>query len=354
MMQANRVPMRIRRTLPVFLGVLIIAVAITAAVQLRKLAPPEAARLLPSADAFFYLDVGWVRRLNGGKALPPVTHDPQYEQFIQATGFEFERDLEEAAFAVQYPPSQSEGLADAAAREPRFSEVFVGRFQGERLSAYLRKIARAVEDYRSVDVFTIPVENRILRVAVLGPDLVAASNQADEAVIEGMIDRSKKLASPFGGPSLLRQYYRQVQLGSLSWLIARVEPEAPGLGQWGALLSGPATIVVSGTFLNPLHLHTNAIHLLAQAFTQSPDQAHALTNKITAFFALTDSAESSLGTHGTDADVKAFFESLKVKQEGSRAQVSANLPLGFVHKMLSGSVPESEPGPAETTPANPK
>jgi len=49
--------MRIRRTVPVVLAVVVIAAAVTLAVQLRKHAPPEAARLLPGADAFFYLDL---------------------------------------------------------------------------------------------------------------------------------------------------------------------------------------------------------------------------------------------------------------------------------------------------------
>ena len=43
--------MRIRRTLPLVFAVLIVASAVVLAVQLRKHAPPEPARLLPGADA---------------------------------------------------------------------------------------------------------------------------------------------------------------------------------------------------------------------------------------------------------------------------------------------------------------
>jgi hypothetical protein len=347
--------MRIRRTIPVVLGVLIVVAAVGLAVQLRKLAPPEPARLLPGADAFFYFDLSWARRLNGGKDLPSVSHDPEYEQFIQATGFQFERDLDEAAFAVHYPAKWPDGGTGGDAPEARFSEVLVGKFQSERLANYLQKIARSVEAYRSVDIFTIPLEGRTLRVAVLSPDSVAASNQQDPAVIQGIVDRSKKLASPFGGPALLREFYKHVQLGSLAWAIARIEPEAPAFGGWGTLFATPATVVISGTFLNPLHLHTDAVHLLAEAFTRSSTQARAITDKLTAFLALTSSAENSLGTRGTDADVKAFFDSLKVKQEGDRASVSANLPIAFVRKMLSGSVPDfTNPAAEESIPPRTK
>ena len=190
--------------------------------------------MLPGADAFFYVDLAWARRLNGGKELPAVSHDPEYEQFIQATGFLFERDLDEAAFAVHYPASWPGGGTGGTAPEPRFSEVLVGKFQSQRLTDYLRKIARSVESYHAVDIFTIPLEGRTLRVAVLSADSVAASNQEDAAVLQQMVDRSKKLASPFGGPALLREFYKHVQLGSLAWVIARIDPSAPGTQGWSS------------------------------------------------------------------------------------------------------------------------
>jgi hypothetical protein len=333
--------MRIRRTLPVVLAVVVVAAAVDLAVQLRKLAPPEPARLLPGADAFFYVNLDWARRLNGGKDLPPVSHDPEYERFIQQTGFQFERDLDEAAFAVHYPADWPGGGTGGTAAEPRFSEVLVGRFHSERLTSYLRQIARSVDTYHSVDVFTVPLEGRTLRVAVLSADSVAASNHDDPAVIEGMVDRSKRLASPFGGPALLRQYYKHVQLASLAWLIGRIDPSAPGVSAWNSVFTSPATVVISGSFLSPLHLHADAIHLRAEAFTQSSETAHAIADKVTVFLALTHTAETSVGTHGADPDVKALFDSLKVRQESDRAVVSASVPLGFLHKILSGSTPES-------------
>ena len=77
--------MRIRRTFPIALVVVIVAAAVTIAVQLRKQAPPEPARLLPGADAFLYADFSWARRLSAS-TLPAVSHDPDYERFIQETG----------------------------------------------------------------------------------------------------------------------------------------------------------------------------------------------------------------------------------------------------------------------------
>jgi hypothetical protein len=339
--------MRIRRIFPTAMAVVVVGAAVTLAVQLRKHAPPEPARLLPGAEAFFYLDLGKARKANAGKELPAVSHDPEYERFIRETGFQFERDLDEAAFAVHYPASWPGGGSGGTAREARFSEVLVGKFHGERLTDYLRQMARSIDNYHSVDIFTIPVEGRMLRVALLSADSVAASNHDDPAVIQGMIDRSKRLASPFGGPALLRQYFKHVQLASLVWAIARIDPSAPGAPAWNNLFPRPATVVVSGAALNPLHLRADAVHLRAEAFTQNPEDARAIADKVTVFVALTHTAEASVGTHGTDPDVKAFFDSLKVKQEGDRTVMTAAMPLGFLRKMVSGSSTEfGEPAAA--------
>jgi hypothetical protein len=347
--------MRIRRTFPIVLAVVVIAAAVTLAVQLRKHAPPEPARLLPGADAFFYVNLGAARRVNLGKDLPPVSHDPEYERFIRETGFQFERDLDKAAFAIHYPAKWPGGGTGGPSPEVRFSEVLEGKFQGDRLTDYLRHMAQSVENYRSVDIFTILLEGRSLRVALLSADSIAASNHDDPAVIHGMIDRSRRLASPFGGPALLRQYYKHVQLASLAWVIARIDPSSPEAGGWNTVITTPATLVVSGSALNPLHPLAQTVHLRAEAFSQSTDEARAIADKANVFIAMTHAAESSVGTHGTDADVKALFDSLQIKQEGDHVVLTAAMPFGFLRKMLSGSGAEggepsapSAQGPAKS------
>jgi hypothetical protein len=339
--------MRIRRTFPIVVAVVVIAAAVTLAVQLRKHAPPEPARLLPGGDAFLYLNLGSARRLNAGKELPAVSHDPEYERFIRETGFQFERDLDEAAFAIHYPANWPGGGTGGSTGDVRFSEVLVGKFHGERVTAYLLQIARSVENYHSIDIFTIPVEDRTLRVALLSADSVAASNHEDPAVIQGIVDRSRRLASPFGGPSLLRQYYKHVQLASLAWAVARMDHPAAEAAGLSGILNKPATIVVSGSYLSPLHLRADAVHLRAEAFGDSPDEARAITDKVNLFIALTHTAEISVGKHGSDADVRAFFDSLQIKQDGNRAVLTASVPYGFLHKMLSGASAEmNEPSAA--------
>src|ERR1700681_520297 len=334
--------MRIRRAFPIALALVIVAAAVTLAVQLRKHAPPEAARLLPGADAFVFGNFGWARRANGGKLLLPVAHDPEYERFIQKTGFDFERDLTAAAFAIHYPQNWPAGGTGGSASEPRFSEIFTGRFDGRKCLAYLKRTAQSVENYNSIDIFTIPLYGRSFRIAILGVDIVAASNHDDPAVIRGIVDRSRRLASPFGGPALLRKYYKRVQLASPFWMVARVEPLARQSAAWATIFPKPADLVVSASY-SPLHLplRVDALHLRAEAWAVSDEDAREIADKANVFLAMFRSAEVSVGAPGSDADVKALFDSLKVRQEGTRAVLSAIIPGGVLRKL--GESPEPIP-----------
>src|SRR6202051_3132763 len=344
--------MRIRRRLPIPLAVLLIAGALALIVTLRKHAPPEPARLLPGADGFFYVNLKWIRTFATGK-LPAVSREAEYQKFVEETGFQFERDLDQAAFAVHYPQSWGGGTGGSAS-EPRFSEVFVGKIDSGRLTSYLKKLSTSIEDYRGFDIYSIPLEGRTVRVVILSYDSVAVSNHPNADVIRGMLDRSRKLASPFGGPWLLRRFYRKVPLASLSFAILRVQPaemsSLSGMGGWSLLFPKPAVAVISGRFLR-------AFHLRAEAFTDSDADARAIAEKAGAFLSLFHAAEISVGTQGTDADVKTFFDSLKVEQSGDRAILTAVVPPNFVRKVLTevppdAFAPESPAGPA--SPASPK
>jgi len=336
--------MRLKRTLPLALAVVIVAAAIVAAVQLRKHAPPEAARLLPGGDAFFYVNYNWIRKVTNGKTFLPVAHDPEYERFIQETGFEFDRDLDAVAFAVHYPEKWPGGGTGGAAPEPRFSEVFIARFDAGKCSTYLRKIAQSVENYHSVDIFTIPIYGRTFRIAILGVDTAAASNHEDPALIHGMVDRSRRLASPFGGPSMLRRYYKHVQFASPVWSVMRVDPSAPQFQGWSTIFPKPADLVVSASY-NPLllPLHSGALHFRAEAWAGDDSNARAITEKVRLFLMMFHSAEASVGSPGSDADLKALFDSLQVRQEDSRAVAYATVPTGIFRKLMES--PPPVPGP---------
>src|ERR1700744_300297 len=131
----------------------VLAGGIVTAVLLRKRAAPDAARLLPESDAVLYVNLEPVRLFTDIGKNPPKERDPQYEDFVQQTGFEFERDLDKAAFAIHYGVPVKGKPA-----ETRYSEILQGRFDNARVGAYLHKLASHVERYKDYDIFEIPIE----------------------------------------------------------------------------------------------------------------------------------------------------------------------------------------------------
>ena len=134
----------------VLLAVLLVG-ALQGALFLRKEAPPEVARLLPEADAIVYANLRPLR-LATHFDKHPVPHSVEYQAFIDATGIQPERDLDEAAFALHRMDDPTGPNGPVA-----YSEVFEGKFDGERLTKYLASLATARERYAGHDVFTIPV-----------------------------------------------------------------------------------------------------------------------------------------------------------------------------------------------------
>jgi hypothetical protein len=346
---------RTRRRLTILIGVLAVIAAVAVIVELRRHAPPEPARLLPGADAFVYVNLQWIRRFGAIKQLPPVSHDPDYETFVQQTGIEFERDLDRAAVAIHYPATWGGITQGAKTDEPRFSEVFEGNIHRDRLVPYLRSSAKSVDSYRSSEIFNIPLEGRTLRVSILGVDTLAVSNSDDPGVIRGMIDRSRKLASPFAGPALLRHYYKEVPLVSLAWGIVRVTgsdtrfPLSNGI--WSLLFQKPSTLVISARYLA-------ALHLRAEAFSDNADDAKHMADQATTVLNIFRSSEIS--GSGSDKEVNELFDSLKVQQHDSRTVLSAILSPAFIRKIVAEAppelvpAPEPPPNPAPPPPSKPK
>jgi hypothetical protein len=297
---------------------------------LRVMAPPEAARLLPEADAFIYVNLRPLRLASVFTSLPQVSRDPDYQAFVDATGFEFERDLDEAAIAVHLPSPAAGAAANGQARETRYSEVFIGRFDLPRLNAYFRKNAKSVEAAGSEQIFLVPVEDRTVRIALLSPHLVAVSNADDGSIIRIMIQQAHRAAIT-RGPELVREHYKDVPVGSLAWAVARPGGNLPLPGGLQVPVPAETTWVASLRY-------TGSIQLEAQALTGSDEQAQQIAESLSGLLALFHSIEQNTQTKGADPDVKAFFASLNVQQQKNRAIITATVPIGFIKKMASGAV----------------
>jgi len=333
-----------RRRLLLLLLVLLVASCLALLVYLQRSGPPQAVRMLPEADGVLYVNVGRIRLLAPQAELGEVVREPAYSDFVSQTGFQFERDLEEAALAVHLPkqkPAGSSATGNAQAEEPRFSSVFVARIHSERLVAYLKKQAQGVDRYRDLEIFRIPVEDRVVRVAILSVDTVAVSNFAGEKPMHAMIDRYKEGASPSAERSVVREYYPQVPLGSLAWAIARYVPGETNLPGAGSPLGTPvaATWVASARY-------TGSLHLRGEAFTAGEADARKLHDQTAALLGLYRAFQSEASKTSADPDVRALIDSIEVAQQQDRVVFTATVPQGFIQKALA-----EPPKPASSQPA---
>src|SRR6202035_201086 len=133
----------------------------------------------------------------------------------------------------------------------------------------------------------------------------------------------------------------------------RVAPRAPHFREWSSVFPKPADLVISASY-NPLHLplRVDALHLRAEAWTGSEEDARDIADKANVFLAMFRSAETSVGSPGTDSDVKALFDSFHIRQEGTRALLSATIPGEVLRKLGESSeqVQDLATPPAPTQP----
>jgi hypothetical protein len=345
--------MQLKKKYLAFAAALVAGALIAVFFWTRLHAPPDPIRLLPESDAIAYANLTPLRVANVFTSLKKVTHNPEYEDFIQQSGVDFERDLSEVAVAIHVPPTTSASAVVAnppAAAEVRFSWIFKGSFDPKRLSAYLRKISRSAQIYAGKEIFTVPIENRLVRVVLLGSDEVAVSNVDDPQVIHQIVDRSNGWFRP-GGPPLLREHYKDVPFGSLAWAIARQSSSgasSPLSLPGGLNVSLPAQI----TWIASLR-YAGSVEVKAQALTPTEEDARKVADTLGTLLSLFRSIQTNVGAQGPDPDVKSLFDSLQVTQEGNRTVISAEIPIGFIKKMAQqapGTIAEKPAEPASALP----
>jgi hypothetical protein len=223
---------RTRRTLWILAAVLFL---LAVAIFLRSKAPPEAARLLPESDGIIYINLKPAHSFTH-KDLHPPKRVPDYQQFVDATGIDWEHDLDQVAIALHRMPDPNGPNGPVA-----YSMVLVGNLTGKRLNSWLEARATATESYAGHTIYTVPSDGRSVRVAQIGYDMVAVSNTPTTEQIHSMLDHHRTAALPFANSTLLHQHYHDVPLLALAW----------GVGQIGLPFSESGAIHIFG-FALPL------------------------------------------------------------------------------------------------------
>jgi hypothetical protein len=305
------------RKLLILAILLVAAAAVGFVLYHRSTQVPEAARLLPEGDLIVYANLKPAHLFDLNKS-GSVQPQGEYKDFVDHTGIQVERDLDEVAMSRRDTPD---------GRDVESSEILIGHFDQARLRDYLQLLSSAREPYRNYTVYSISHEGHTVRVALLDAGKVAVTNMASPEPMHGIIDRSLK---PSAGPVLL-SHYSDVPLGSLAWLIDRIankpdNVQLPG----GFAITLPAEAIAVGSLR-----YTGSLLLRADVFAQSEAQARQIVDSANSHLALVRSIGQFIKTKGPDQDIKAAFDSLQATQKENVAVFTATIPQSILKKIWS-------------------
>ena len=334
--------MRKRTAIPLLI-VLIVLSFLGTMLYLRAKAPPEAARLLPESDAILFVQFNSIRSATHFDQTP-VARSTDFQQFIDATGIVPERDLDSVAFALHRMPDPHGPNGPVA-----YSEVFVGHFDGVRLDHYLASIATAEESYTGRTIYTIPIQGRQLRVALLGYDIIAASNMPTAEQIHSMLDRSRASALSTPGSSLLAARFHQVPLLAEAWGIGHIGLPFSDNGFISLLglqlpLPEDTDLVASLRYNAAAHLLSGGtVHLRIEEIAPTPIAAERTVDTLTTILGILrglSAEQTSLQTPTPAATaMRSVLESITLTHREDRALLNATASLDELKALASAHNP---------------
>src|SRR6516165_6968265 len=327
---------RTRKTLLVVAAVLLM---LAVAIFLRSKAPPEAARLLPESDGIIYINLKPVRTFLH-KDLKPPQRVPEYEQFVEATGVDWERDLDQAAIALHRMPEPNGPNGPVA-----YTMVLVGKLTGARLNQWLEGHAVSRESYAGHTIYSVPSEDRTVRVAQVGYDMIAVSNFPTPEKIHSIIDRHRTAALPFAGSTLLSRHYQDVPLLAVAWGVGQIGLPFSESGAIKVLglslpLQADSTIIASATPGLPL---ASSVRLRVEEIAPDDDkaasQAAALTNIVT----LARDVSTQLANDAADNALRELLRTAQITQKRNRVIATATLSPAFLSQITTGEISSGTP-----------
>ena len=334
---------RTRRTLLVVAGVVVL---LAVAIFLRSKAPPEAARLLPESDGIVYVNLRPVRTFFKANLKPPQ-RVPEYAEFVEATGIDWERDLDQAAIALHRMPDPNGPNGPVS-----YSMVLVGKLTGAKLNQWLETHNVARENYVGHTIFNVPSEGRTVRVAQVGYDMVAVSNYPTTEKIHSILDRHRTAALPFAGSTLLSQHYHDVQLLSLAWGVGQIglpfnENGAISVFGFKLPLQSDSTIVAS---LSPELSLKGVLRLRVEEIAPTNDTAAGQAASLNDLITLARGFTQPLSGNAANKGLKELLRSADVSVSRNRVLLKANVPVSMFTGLAGGddSAIQSEAEPASS------
>jgi len=338
---------RTRRTLWIVAAALAL---LGVAIFLRSKAPPEAARLLPESDGIVYVNFKPFRAFLRHRDIKPPKPVPGYQQFIDATGIDWEQDLDQAAIALHRMKDPNGPNGPVA-----YSMVLVGKITGRKLNTWLDANAASRDVYAGHTIYNIPSDGRTVRVTQIGYDMIAVSNTPTPEQIHSIIDRHSTAAWPFTGSTLLARHYRDVPLLAFAWGVGQIglpfsESGAISIFGFQLPLQSDSTIVAS---LAPALPVPNALRLRVEEIAPNEQAAASQSAALATLVTMARGFTAPLASNAANNGLRELLKTAEVTQRRDQVVVTATLSPSFLVSLARGESSAAESAPGTLAPQSP-
>ncbi len=287
-----------------------------------------------------------VRRLLEGQEPPQL--EREYSEFVRATGFDFERDLDSVSLGISGP----EGARVVHA-------LLQGRFNRQKVEHYSRQHRQSTIAHlgHSINLFTGP-SGRTFRLAFLAPGRLAFSNAPDQWPMRKMVELAEREAPDLEDRLQELRVLDHLPAGIHVWVAADLQR----LGQWRM----PVGVGSPGTSLGIELLRGSRMGLLAVrvgeqqvnfhmvAECDSGEGAQEVARSLLGLRTLLVALAAREDESGRGAEVASALERISIAVEKNAAVVRWDLEAESLERLLreSGSPqPASHAVPAHAVPA---
>ena len=265
------------------------------------------------------------------KNLKPITRAPDYQGFIDATGIDWERDLEEAAIALHRMPDPRGPNGPVA-----YSMVLVGKLDGKALARWLEAHANNKETYDGHAIYSIPSEGRTVRIAQIAYDTVAISNTPSTEQIHSILDRHRTAALPFSGSTLLAEHYSEMPILSVAWAMGQIGLPFTENGNV-SVLGMELPLAANTTFLASVHW-AGALKLRVIEIASDENTAVSQAASLNLLLNLARGATAGLSANTANNGLKEVLKTAEITQRRNRVVVNATLPQNLPVELLNGAM----------------
>ena len=230
-----------------------------------------------------------VRRVLDGQK--PLQLEPEYAEFVRATGFDFERDLDSVSLGI----SGQEGARVVHA-------VLQGRFDRQKVERYSRQHGQETSAHlgHSINLFTGP-SGRPFGLAFLAPGRLAFSNAPNQWPIRKMLELAEQRAPDLEDRLQELRVLEHISAGTQVWVAVDLER----VGQWRM----PAGVGSSQTSLSIELLRGSRMGLLAVRIGKQQVDFHMVAE--------CDSGEGAQEVARSLLGLRALLVALAAREEGS-------------------------------------